>query len=60
MPASSQIPNVSEQATNNGPSPQWAEATDTDALPPPRTIVLLGLAFGASAGLISALYLLLF
>ena len=47
---------VAHSRTSLPPHPSEENAGETGP-PPPRTAVLLGLAFGASAGLLSVLYL---
>lgn len=60
MSASHQFSNASDQASHpNAPLPLGDEFA-LEPAPPPRPAILLGLAFGASAGLMSALYFLIF
>lgn len=60
MSASSQFPNAHDQASHpDAPLPLGDEHA-LEPAPPPRPAILLGLAFGASAGLMTALYLLFF
>lgn len=49
-----------DDATHPGTSPQPSVDFVHEPAPPPHPAVLLGLAFGASAGLMTALYLLFF
>jgi hypothetical protein len=56
----SELPPVTGQPTSLSPGAQPDDVASDMAAPPPSTAGMLGLAFGASAGLMTALYLVFF
>ncbi|WP_119422108.1 hypothetical protein [Desertibaculum subflavum] len=60
MSASTQFPEAQDQRAQANLPLQPGDDLAVEPPPPPHPAILLGLAFGASAGLLTALYLLFF